>query len=60
MDMYQEYVSQIQGYRWWKYRQDIERCEAFTFLMENIYVQFDGMVYFIMENIYLMAWYINK
>ena len=22
-----------------------ELCEAFTFLMENIYVQFDGMVY---------------
>ena len=23
----------------------LELCEAFTFLMENIYVQFDGMVY---------------
>ena len=22
-----------------------ELCEAFTFLMKNIYVQFDGMVY---------------
>ena len=22
-----------------------ELCEAFTFLVENIYVQFDGMVY---------------
>ena len=23
----------------------VELCESFTFLMENIYVQFDGMVY---------------
>ena len=23
----------------------LELCEAFTFLMENIYVQFDGMIY---------------
>ena len=23
----------------------LELCEAFTFLMDNIYVQFDGMVY---------------
>ena len=23
----------------------LELCEAFTFLLENIYVQFDGMVY---------------
>ena len=23
----------------------LELCEAFTFLMENVYVQFDGMVY---------------
>ena len=26
LDIYPEYVSQIQGYRWWIYRQDIERC----------------------------------
>ena len=24
-DIYRQYVSQIQGYRWWNYRQDIER-----------------------------------
>ena len=30
------------SYRCWSCA---ELCEAFTFLMENIYVQFDGMVY---------------
>ena len=30
------------SYRCWSCT---EFCEAFTFLMENIYVQFDGMVY---------------
>ena len=25
LGIYQEYVSKIQGYRWWMYRQDIER-----------------------------------
>ena len=25
LDIYQKYVSQIQGYRWGKYRQDIKR-----------------------------------
>ena len=29
----------------YKYWTCAELCEAFTFLMENIYVQFEGMVY---------------
>ena len=29
----------------YKYWSCAELCEAFTFLMENIYVQFDGMIY---------------
>ena len=30
------------SYKYWIYA---ELCEAFTFLMENISVQFEGMVY---------------
>ena len=30
------------SYTFWN---STELCETFTFLMENIYVQFDGMVY---------------
>ena len=26
LDRYQEYIYKIQGYRWWIYPQDIERC----------------------------------
>ena len=35
----------LKKYYSYKCRFCAELCEAFTFLMENIYVQFDGMVY---------------